>query len=327
MEKTWGAPHMTVTSATDDEEARHSPGPEKWWGESWYFDFVASDGSVGGYCRLGLYPNRDASWFWFHTTGGGLSTVQIRDHALACPNGEISELGAGDWRSTLKRGPDGWNITLNGEGLALKNPLEALGSEAGDPVDIEAELAWVDRGPVFRYDVTTRYEQTCRVAGRLRLGERQWAIRGGGQRDHSWGVRDWTMYHFWSSGSLSDGSAYHVVSLPEIPLTIGYLLSPEERLEPLTTASLSHTFDSDGLPRRVRMNLVSDSRTSSTLAVTADAVGQAPVSLPTPDGGGSRFPRSIVSLAANDGRRGWGWIEYNLPRGDQSVFLDTHPQG
>src|SRR6202012_274897 len=46
-----------------DDEARHAPDGEDLWNESYYCDFVRSDGSMGGWLRLGLYPNRQLAWW------------------------------------------------------------------------------------------------------------------------------------------------------------------------------------------------------------------------------------------------------------------------
>ena len=42
---------------TAADERAHAPGEERLWGESWYFDFTNREGTLGGYVRLGLYPN------------------------------------------------------------------------------------------------------------------------------------------------------------------------------------------------------------------------------------------------------------------------------
>lgn len=322
---------MTRADQGSGDEGRHPPGEERWWGESWYFDFVAPGDDVAGYCRLGLYPNQDAAWFWFHVVARGEKTVQIRDHSLACPDGDVTEIvgpsasagvGGGrgaSWSARLERGPDSWRITTKGTATALDGPLEAYGEERGTPVDIDAELCWTDRGPRFEYGVTTRYEQTCRVRGRLMLGDREWTIgpAGQGQRDHSWGVRDWNAAHLWCSGALDDGRAIHVVNLPAVPFTIGYSLNGDDVLERLDSASFEHRFDADGLPVESDMTLRS---ASGTTHVVARAVGHAPVLLSTEIGPPSRFPRSVVALESEDTATGWGWIEYNLPSGDPSPF-------
>ena len=46
-----------------DDEARHAPDGEDLWNESYYCDFVRADGSLGGWLRLGLYPNRQVAWW------------------------------------------------------------------------------------------------------------------------------------------------------------------------------------------------------------------------------------------------------------------------
>ena len=39
------------------DEETHPAGPELLWSESYYLDFAAADGSLGGYVRIGRYPN------------------------------------------------------------------------------------------------------------------------------------------------------------------------------------------------------------------------------------------------------------------------------
>ena len=46
-----------------DDEARHTPDGEDLWNESYYCDFVHADGTMGGWLRLGLYPNRQVAWW------------------------------------------------------------------------------------------------------------------------------------------------------------------------------------------------------------------------------------------------------------------------
>ena len=46
------------------DEGHHPPGDDPLWNESWYFDFVTADGSLGGYVRLGRYPNLGVVWYW-----------------------------------------------------------------------------------------------------------------------------------------------------------------------------------------------------------------------------------------------------------------------
>ena len=70
---------------TDADEGRHLPGTEELWGESWYHDWAASDGSYGGYLRLGLYPNRNVVWYWVALVREGQPLVLLVDHEVPAP--------------------------------------------------------------------------------------------------------------------------------------------------------------------------------------------------------------------------------------------------
>ena len=70
---------------TGADEELHAPGPELLWNESYYFDFAAPDGSVGGYVRLGLYPNWDRAWYWACVVRPGEPAVLVADNAAPLP--------------------------------------------------------------------------------------------------------------------------------------------------------------------------------------------------------------------------------------------------
>ena len=72
---------------TAADERRHPPGDEPWWNESWYFDFATADASLGGYVRIGLYPNQGSAraWYWACVVGEGRPLVIVVDHDVAPP--------------------------------------------------------------------------------------------------------------------------------------------------------------------------------------------------------------------------------------------------
>ena len=45
------------------DEDRHRAGAEPLWNESWYFDAVSADASLGVWVRVGLYPNLGVAWY------------------------------------------------------------------------------------------------------------------------------------------------------------------------------------------------------------------------------------------------------------------------
>jgi hypothetical protein len=309
----------------DPDEGRHTPGPERWWAESWYFDFVGRDGSRAGYVRLGLYPNQGVAWYWLHLVGDGLPTVQLRDHGLGCPPGDRLAVENESFSAHIASRPGGrWELRAEGDAVALADPLEAYGAERGSRVRVRADLAWEGRGPLYRYSVTTRYEQTSVVSGEILIGGDRFLVEAPGQRDHSWGVRDWAMRHCWTSGCLEDGTAYHLVEILGTPARFGYILTPSDEMLPLGGAELEHEWDEDLMPVSFRARLEPP---GDGLVLRGSARHHAPVLLQTPDGRGSRFPRSCVELLSDDGRSGWGWLEYNFPGADRPGASEEAPGG
>ena len=77
-------PDAAVELAPADERA-HPPGEERLWGESWYFDFTDRAGTLGGYVRLGLYPNLGVAWYWACLVGEGRPLVTVIDHDVRLP--------------------------------------------------------------------------------------------------------------------------------------------------------------------------------------------------------------------------------------------------
>ena len=52
------------------------------------------------------------------------------------------------------------------------------------------------------------------------MGDEKLELNGTGQRDHSWGTRDWwSMDWVWSAAELDDGTRFHGVELriPDLP--------------------------------------------------------------------------------------------------------------
>ena len=69
------------------------PATERLWGESWYFDFTNREGTLGGYVRLGLYPNLGRGLV-LGLPGGGGPAARHRDR----PRGAAAQ-GRRRWRS------------------------------------------------------------------------------------------------------------------------------------------------------------------------------------------------------------------------------------
>lgn len=292
-----------------DDEGAHLRGDEALWNESWYFDFVDAEQSVGGWIRLGLIPNENRCWVQALLCGPEMPTVAVSDFDAPLPSDparvhtENIELTHG---ATVPL--HSYAVTVRGRGQAHDDPAALLRGESGHDVDAAFELVWTTQGTPYQYRIASRYEIPCAVTGTVTAGGRSYVLdQVPGQRDHSWGPRDWWgMEWVWSAVHLDDGTHLHGVDLriPGLPqMGVGYS-QLDGAVTELQTVTAREVFGDNNLP-------VSAELTLDSVVLDARAVGQAPVLLAAADGRVSHFPRAWAAVTTGDGRRGVGWFECN----------------
>ncbi|MER6577377.1 hypothetical protein [Nonomuraea sp. NPDC001023] len=270
----------------EQDEQLHPPGDDPLWNESYYLDFVADDGELGGYVRIGLYPNWKRTWFWARLVRRGGGLVEITDHE-APPTG-------------LTISADAYEADL-----AAPGPLRTARLRLAAP-GLSLDLEWHTRGGVYGYQLTPRYEIPCEVTGTVDGRP----FHGHGERDHSWGVRDWwSLSWTWSSGRLSDGTHLHGTQVNlGMPLPWpAFTVPPGGGIEHADGFTAGTRFDGD---RPAETLLSFPGR-----AVTVRPVAFAPVTLVSPDGAVAEFPRALCELESDDGGTGFGWTEWHQPPG------------
>lgn len=294
------------------DELVHPAGDQQLWNESWYFDFARPDGSFGGYVRLGLYPNLGVAWYWACVVGDGRPYVLVRDHDVPLPRVGLEVRSSGLWAALNCETPlDHWSMGLEAFGVALDDPADAYRGERGDRVVLGLDLEWEAAGDAYDYPGVTRYEQTCRVHGEVLVGDERIGFDGPGQRDHSWGHRDWWTFPWcWTAGRLDDGTGFHG-SRPEIPgvrYEPGYVLPPGGTPEPVSELTVRSTdLGHEGLPLAASMRL-------GPLDLAVTPLHHAPVLMEAPDGRLGRLSRSLCRFDDGaTGRTGVGWLELNQP--------------
>jgi hypothetical protein len=298
----------------DRDELRHPPGAEPLWSESWYFDFATADGAIGGYARLGIVPSLGTAWWWACVAGPDRPFVLVRDHDVAIPKSGLEIRAEGLWAElTCETAWEHWTIGLEAFGVALDDPADAYRDERGDRVALGFDLEWESRSPAYVYPAgVTRYEVPCRVHGEVLVGSERIEVDAVGERDHSWGARDWwdTPGWCWTAGQLADGTAFHAVAPTGSPFTPGFVLPPGA-VEP---AEIPHergfrvetTLGDADLPTAATMSLAS-------IDMDVTPVAHAPVLLESPDGSRvSRFARSLCRFDAPQSS-GVGWTEWLQP--------------
>ena len=292
------------------DEDRHLSGPEELWNESWYFDAVSGDGATGVYSRLGLYPNLGVAWMTAFVCGPDRPTVAIIDFAAPMPSGQELTVAADGLlaQHTCEEPLERFRVRLEATGESHEDAADLLTGAAGDRVPVSFDLTWQTLGEPYAYRVATRYEIPCRVEGHVVVDGERIELRGLGQRDHSWGTRDWWSAEWmWCAGHLDDGTRFHGVEfrLPGTPpIGVGYLQPPEGGVVELDSVSASEAVGHDGLITTAEIRL-------GDLTVTVEPRAFGPLRLEAPDGRVSQFPRAMCRVVADDGRNGVAWVEWN----------------
>jgi hypothetical protein len=292
------------------DEARHAPSAEQLWNESWYFDAISEDGELGVYTRLGLYPNMGVAWVTAFVCGRGRPTVSVVDFHAPLPGGDdLTVERDGLFVTHACSAPlERFAVRLRARGEAHADAAALLSAEAGEEVEVSFDLEWTTRGEPYAYRMATRYEIPCEVAGEVRVGDERLKLRGAGQRDHSWGPRDWWSAEWmWSAGRLEDGTRFHGVEfrLPGAPrLGVGYVQPSGGGVEELDTVNANEAVAPDGLISSAQIAY-------GELALDVEPVAFGPLLLTAPDGRVSHFPRAMCRVRAHDGRTGTAWVEWN----------------
>jgi hypothetical protein len=293
------------------DEGRHEPGPEPLWNESWYFDGVSDDESLGVYIRLGRLPNQNVSLYTACVCGPGRPSVMLVDPAAPLPAAEddAQVIHTDTLRAEQHCEQPLQRFRVNVRGTAASHDDESapLRGEGGEPIEIEIDLTWDTDGIPYAWRQSTRYEIPCRVTGTVRVGGETIAFAGPGQRDHSWGARDWWAVDWmWSGLHLDDGTHMHAVGVPQMPgYGVGYVQRGDD-LSEIEAVTATETIADNGLITEARIETG-----PVTLDLHVEPLAFGALRLEAPDGRVSMFPRAMCRVTAADGRRGRGWVEWN----------------
>lgn len=297
------------------DELRHAADDNELWNESYYFDWFQADGSLGGYIRIGFYPNLNTVWYWACLVGPDrkLVTVVCHDVPLPSSNQSLEIRADGLWADHVVAEPtERMTLSLESFAIAVDDPSDMYGDPVGDHVPFGFELDWdTDRAAYLWPPVTPRYEIPCRVTGTVSVGDETIEIDGWGQRDHSWGAaRDWWSNHWcWSAGRLDDGTRFHTAGafFDESNWGVAYELAPDSaEFVESAEVDVSSVLGPHDIPTSASLRF-------GALELSVEPIAWSPVLLVHPDGREARFPRGLARFIAKDGRSGLGWIEFNQP--------------
>jgi hypothetical protein len=299
------------------DESPHAPAPERLWSESWYLDAISDDGSMGVYSRIGDTANLGRSLYTMAIVRPGQPPIMISDDHGPLPTREFGKqaIKADTYAVTQEMRRPMVDIRTVFEGTARQYTSETsmFHGDAGEPVEVSFDLAWHTNGIPYQWRITDRYEVPCRVAGTVVIDGVSTEFSGNGQRDHSWGLRDWWAQDWmWSAFHLNDGTHVHAVVIDHKEMAFGYVQRGNELTE-LTTGRTRVERDDPDIVTRCVIDL---DGVDLHLEVTPTAHGS--VLLVEEDGRRCHFLRAMVAVTTTDGRSGDGWIEWGFNKPEQA---------
>lgn len=304
-------PALDHTVAAVDE-GRHEPGPEQWWNESWYLDFVDAEGTIAGYVRLGLHPNQNVAWWTAAFVGPDRPCVMSTNYALPLPAPDAMTVKDGEVAvECIVDDPlKSFRVVAYAPALSFADASGVYDGSAGEPTTIDFDVTWTTDGVPYHYVLSPRYEIPCVVNGRITVGGEEFTIDARGQRDHSWANRDWWSFEWcWFAGWLDDGTKVHGADIrlhPDFRLSFGYSQADGEVIPIEAELDTQEDRGPYGMPTTASITCP-----SADLDLRVNPLAYAPLLLVDPNGQRAHFNRAAARFSASDGRRGLGWIEWN----------------
>lgn len=296
-----------------EDEKQHTPGSEKMWNESWYFDFVDQKQGVAGWLRLGLVRNGKGNWYHAAISRVGQPTVMVVDFEAPSPDATLSLRTAEiEAHQSVLDPLQKLHLSLDGMGRACTE--RGVYSKGGRPVKTEMDLLYQTDGVPYQYRITTRYEIPCKVTGTLKIDGGEPIRLDGvpGQRDHSYGVRDWWgMDWVWTAFHLDNGQHIHATDLrlPTVRIGMGYVQRDGQSME-IEKLTCVDAIGGDGLTDSMQMDIKAHGLAPE-LQVTVTPLGHTAMDLVADDGRVAFFDRAWGEVSLSTGERGVGWFEWN----------------
>ena len=244
-----------------DTDVVHEFGNHPDWNESFYFNFYDKKQDICGFMRIGLKPNRDEKSMFFFIMMPDGALLSVRD-AERFKDVEFNVKGLRYRKIEPERR---WSIDYHG-GMARDS------KDGGGSAKVSMMLEFEGLHPLFNYRecvtgekvemsktaASEHTEQYGRVRGRLVIDESQILIDALGERDHSWGVRDWiapTMW-IWLTAQFPDGVAMNLTKLmvEEGVVDAGFLFMNGKNL-PIVEATVDTKYTEDGSPSSLNILL------------------------------------------------------------------------
>jgi len=300
-----------------DTDILHEPNEEKGWSESFYFNFYDKEKDIYAFMRIGITPNQKKNNMLCF-----ISTPDI----IAGKRGEGRIYHKGLEAQGLmfeKIEPEKrWKMKFNGDmKVVLCNSLEY--------VDVNLDLEFNAINKIFDYRecvsgqkeeisqqvASEHLEQFGRVTGKIQALGKIYEIDGLGERDHSWGVRNWNApkMRIWLTGQFSEDLAFNVTKLvmEEGEVDAGFLHVDGED-HPITSAKIDTQYGDDGAPKLFNMEITD--KEGNVRNISANVLKNIVLPFLGEDKRSISMMHETLAVYDMDGKKGYGIAEYLIKK-------------
>jgi len=169
-----------------DDEYAHAPNERPDWRESYYFNWVDLDTGISGFSTIGLLPNVNKREFVFALFYEDKREVHFNESEGPFTNDFANSLTDGVLTYELVEPLKEWKITYDGKKVKFK-------------------MTWPARFPAYDFGIGSgtswagHFEQSGSPDGIIEfVGGRKIHFSGLGERDKSWGSRDWHIENWYA---------------------------------------------------------------------------------------------------------------------------------
>ncbi|NYT03968.1 MAG: hypothetical protein GKC00_04580 [Candidatus Methanofastidiosa archaeon] len=282
------------------------------WNESFYFSFYDKANDICAFMRIGLKPNKPLkNMFCFFMLPDG-SYIGLKEDDKY----DSDTLSAKNLTFKKIQPEKEWNLTFDGKLLDFSSKK---------PVDVSFNFDFESLNDIFDYRdcvsgfkekisqsvASEHLEQFGKATGDLKIAEKKYRISGLGERDHSWGIRDWNApkMWIWLTCQFSEEVALNVTKLvvSEGEVDAGFVHIGGENL-PIMKATINTNYNQDGSPNSFKMELMD--KKGDLHKVDAKIIKN--VKLPFTSGDGKKLSIMHETLTEYEmnGKTGYGIAEY-----------------
>ena len=239
------------------------------WNESYYFVFFDKKSNIGGMSRIGFKPNKNEGMTFFFlfladgSAAGFHQEIKLKDFSENLQVGGMSH----NWQKD-----ETWKYSFKGRMIFVADPLSLPKVREDPKLILKSEKVLMDLtfnpfNEVYEYSKymtpesleigkksgDKHWEQIGMVNGKIKIGQVEYNVNSVlGQRDHTYGVRDWTgvgnwlYYVVWFNENLAINPAAIVTDDGRVSVG-GFLFRDGKNIPLRTIQIIKQEFDKQGV--------------------------------------------------------------------------------